>query len=294
MKKFLVAALLVACNVQAQTPLDFVVPGVAVARFIVDIREQDKLEDTPPVKVVASGFGDTCAQALVNAKKNALEKVNGVWVSSIERANNGKYSEEVVQYSGGVIKSFKYLRDDCTYIILEAEVMKRSNRVQMEKADLSRQQVIHIDGIKDQVDRKKQAADSSNDRSSAVYFKPKNTQLQLHENGKDILVSIEGTFAFTDKWRADYLALREQFGYFNLPSFEPEARIVITAFDSSKTKVFQTSFVHTGDWVMWGRRTYGASPTMEVYTNKSEDATVKFVIPRAKISDVKSFEVKVL
>lgn len=293
MKKFLLAAL-VACNAQAQTPIDFVVPGVSVARFIVDMREQDKLEDTPPVKVVASGFGDTCAQALVNAKKNALEKVNGSWVSSIERANNGKYSEEIVQYSGGVIKSYKYLRDDCTYVILEAEVMKRSNRVQMEKANVSSQQIVHINGIKEQSDRKKQAVDAINDRSSAVYFKPKNTQFQLHENGKDVLVAIEGTFAFTDKWRADYLALREQFGYFNLPSFEPEARIVVTAFDASKTKVYQTSFVTNSDWKMWGRRTYGASPTMEVYTNKTEDATVKFVIPHSKIGDVKSIEVKVL
>jgi hypothetical protein len=293
MKKFLLAAL-VACNAQAQTPIDFVVPGVSVARFIVDMREQDKLEDTPPVKVVASGFGDTCAQALVNAKKNALEKVNGSWVSSIERANNGKYSEEIVQYSGGVIKSYKYLRDDCTYVILEAEVMKRSNRVQMEKANVSSQQIVHINGIKEQADRKKQAVDAINDRSSAVYFKPKNTQFQLHENGKDVLVAIEGTFAFTDKWRADYLALREQFGYFNLPSFEPEARIVVTAFDASKTKVYQTSFVTNSDWKMWGRRTYGASPTMEVYTNKTEDATVKFVIPHSKIGDVKSIEVKVL
>lgn len=293
MKKFLLAAL-VACNVQAQTPLDFVVPGISVARFVVDMREQDKLEDTPPVVVKASGVGDTCAQALTNAKKAALEKVNGSWVTSTERVNNGKYSEDIVQYSGGVIKSYKYLKDECTFVIIEAEVMKRSNRVQMEKADVSRQQIIHIDGIKDQVDRKKQAVDRINNRSEAVYFKPKNTQFQLHENGKDVLVAIEGTFAFTDKWRADYLELREQFGYFNLASFEPEARIVITGFDSSKSKVFQTSFVYNGDWNMWGRRTYGASPTMNVYTNKTDDVKVKFIIPHSKIGDVKSFEVKVL
>lgn len=293
MKKFLLAAL-VACNVQAQTPLDFVVPGISVARFVVDMREQDKLEDTPPVVVKASGVGDTCAQALTNAKKAALEKVNGSWVTSTERVNNGKYSEDIVQYSGGVIKSYKYLKDECTFVIIEAEVMKRSNRVQMEKADVSRQQIIHIDGIKDQVDRKKQAVDRINNRSEAVYFKPKNTQFQLHENGKDVLVAIEGTFAFTDKWRADYLELREQFGYFNLPSFEPEARIVITGFDSSKSKVFQTSFVYNGDWNMWDRRTYGASPTMNVYTNKTDDVKVKFIIPHSKIGDVKSFEVKVL
>ena len=293
MKKFLLAAL-VACNVQAQTALDLVVPGISVARFVIDMREQDKLEDTPPVVVKSSGVGNTCEQALTNAKKAALEKVNGSWVTSTERVNNGKYTEDIVQYSGGVIKSYKYLKDECTFVIIEAEVMKRSNRVQMEKADVSRQQIIHIDGIKEQVERKKQAVDSINNRSSAVYFKPKSTQFQLHENGKDVLVAVEGTFAFTDKWRADYLALREQFGYFNLSSFEPDARIVITGFDASKTKVFQTSFVHEGGWIMWGRRTYGASPTMDVYTNKTEDATVKFVIPHSKIGDVKSFEVKVL
>ena len=293
MKKFLLAAL-VACNVQAQTPLDAIVPGVAVARFIIDMRAQDKLEDTPPVVVKASGVGKTCEQALTNAKKAALEKVNGSWVSSVERSVDGKYSEDIVQYSGGVIKSYKYLKDECTFVIIEAEVMKRSNKVQLEKADLGRSQIVHIDGIKESFDRKKKAVDAINNRAAAVYFKPKNTQLQLHPNGKDILVSIEGTFAFTDKWRADYLALREDIGYFNLSSFEPEARISVIAYGSGKDVVHAVSFIHEGDWKLWGRRTYGAAPTMDVFTGKSEDATVKFVIPHSKISDVKSFEVKVL
>lgn len=294
MKRFFITALLLVGNVQAQPVLNFVIPGVSVARFVVDMREQDKLEDTPPIKVQASGVGDTCDQALLNAKKAALEKVNGSWVTSTERVNNGKYSEDIVQYSGGVVKSYKYLKDECTFVIIEADVMKRSNRVQMEKADVSREQIVHIQGLKEQVDRKKQAVDRINNRSEAIYFKPKNTQMQLHDNGKDILVAIEGSFAFTDKWRADYLELREQFGYFNLSSFEPEARVVITAYDSSRTKVYQTSFVHNGEWKLWGRRTYGASPTMDVYTNKTQESTVKFIIPDSKIKNIRSLEVKVI
>lgn len=294
MKRFFITALLLVGNVQAQPVLNFVIPGVSVARFVVDMREQDKLEDTPPIKVQASGVGDTCDQALLNAKKAALEKVNGSWVTSTERVNNGKYTEDIVQYSGGVVKSYKYLKDECTFVIIEADVMKRSNRVQMEKADVSREQIVHIQGLKEQVDRKKQAVDRINNRSEAIYFNPKNTQMQLHDNGKDILVAIEGSFAFTDKWRADYLELREQFGYFNLSSFEPEARIVITAYDGSRTKVYQTSFVYNGDWKLWGRRTYGASPTMDVYTNKTQDSTVKFIIPDSKIKNIRSLEVKVI
>ena len=88
--------------------------------------------------VQASGFGDTCEQALTAAKRSALDKVNGAWVHSVERVSNGKHGEEIFQYSGGVIKSYKYLRDDCTYVIIEAEVVKQSNKVQSASADVDR------------------------------------------------------------------------------------------------------------------------------------------------------------
>lgn len=295
MKRYILAALcVVSLNATAQNVIHPIPVGISLTKFIVDITDKDKLEDTPPIRVQASGTGDTCDKALLNAKKAALEKVNGTWVRSSEKSYNGSYNEEIVQYSGGVIKSYKYLRDDCTFVIIEADVMQRSNRVQLEKADVSKQQIVHIQGIKESFDRKQKAISSMNNRTDAVYFKPNNTQLQLHSNGKDILVLIDGTFAFTDKWRAEYLSLREDIGYFNLSAFEPYAKIQVIGYGPAKEKVFETSFVHEGDWKLWGRRTYGATPTMEVYTHRTQDAVVKFVLPDSKIRDIRSFEVKVL
>ena len=294
MKKLIGAiAFAVATTASAQGVIGFIPASLSVTRFIVDLTDKDRLENTPPVVVQASGTGNTCESALLNAKRHALEKVNGSWVRSTERSTNGSYEEDIVQYSGGVIKSFKYLRDDCTFVIIEAEVQKRSNRVQMEQADVTKNNIIHVQGIKESIDRKQQAVSKIDSRTNAVYFKPNVTEFSVIDNN-DVAVKINGTFAFNDKWRADYLDLREQFGYFNLQSFESNARIVITAYDSSKKEVYKTSFVHEGDWKLWKRRSYGATYTMEVYTHKTEDANVKFRIPYSKLQDVRSFSVEVI
>jgi hypothetical protein len=295
MKKLLVTALCaVSLNVSAQSFINVIPTSISVTRFVVDLTDKDSLENTPPVVVQASGTGETCDQALLNAKRNALEKVNGSWVRSVERSQNGLYEEDIVQYSGGVVKSYKYLRDDCKFVIIEAEVMKRSNRVQMEAADISKNQIIHIQGIKESLDRKKQAVSKLNSRSDAIFFKPKNTSMRVIEGTNDVAVSIDGVFAYKDKWRADYLELREQFGYFNLTAFESDARIKIVGYDSARNQVFSTSFVHSGDWKLWGRKTYGASPTMEVYTHRTEEVKVKFRVPMDKLDNVRSFIVEVI
>jgi len=295
MKKVLASALLaLSFTASAQSVITVVPTALSLTRWIVDITDKDRLEETEPVVVKSSGTGSTCDEALLNAKRYALEKVNGSWVHSVQRSVDGSYDEEIVQYSGGVIKSYKYLRNDCTFVIIEAEVMKRSNRVQLEAADIKRDQIVHIQGIKDSIDRKQQAVNSINSRYKAIYFKPSNTEMRVIEGTNDIAVSISGTFAYKDKWRADYLELREQFGYFNLSSFLPEAKIVITGFDNIKKEVFKTSFVYEGNWKLWARKTYGASPTMEVYTHRTEDGKVKFRIPYSKLENIKSFIVEVI
>lgn len=295
MKKVLASAILALSFTASAQSLVSVIPAtISVTKWIVDITDKDRLENTAPVKVQSSGTGSTCDEALLNAKRYALEKVSGSWVYSIRRSSDDTYDEKIVEYSGGVIKSYKYLRNDCTFVIIEAEVMKRSNRVQMEQANVTNQQIIHLDGIKQSLDRKKQAVSVIDSRANAIYFKPNNTEMRVIDGTDDIAVSIDGTFAFKDKWRADYLELREQFGYFDLPSFLPEAKIVITGFDGSKKEVFKTSFVYEGKWDLWGRRTYGASPTMEVYTHRTEDCKVKFRIPNSKLANVRSFMVEVI
>jgi hypothetical protein len=295
MKKVLASLVLaLSFGASAQSLITVIPATLSFTRWVVDITDKDRLEETDPVIVKSSGTGSTCDEALLNAKRYALEKVNGSWVHSVERSVDGSYNEEIVQYSGGVIKSYKYLRNDCTFVIIEAEVMKRSNRVQLEAADIKRDQIVHIQGIKDSIDRKQQAVKVIDNRANAIYFKPTNTEMRVIEGTNDIAVAIAGTFAYKDKWRADYLSLREQFGYFNLPSFEPEAKIVVIGYDNGKNQVFKTSFVSDSSWKLWGRKTYGAAPTMEVYTHRTEDGKVRFRVPYSKLQQIKSFIVEVI
>jgi hypothetical protein len=295
MKKLIIAiALAITFSANAQTLVDIIPAGLSVTRFIVDLTDKDKLENTPPVTVQASGTGNTCDQALLNAKRYALEKVNGTWVTSTQRSTDGSYNEDIVQYSGGVIKSYKYLRNDCTFVIIEAEVAKRSNRVQMEQADVTQGQIIHLAGIKDARDKKQEAIRAIDSRQEAIWFKPKKTEMAMIENTNDVVVRIDGEFSYKDKWRADYLELREMIGYFNLPSFAGEPTIVIKGFDSSKKEVFKTSFVYQGELKLWQIRSYGATRTVEVKTNRTEEAKVNFRIPYNKLENVRSFIVEVI
>lgn len=295
MKKLIaVVVLAIATSANAQIVTAVISTGVSVARFVLDVTDKDKLENTPPVTVQASGTGETCDAALTNAKRFALEKVNGTWVRSMEQSKDGSYNEEIIQYSGGVIKSYKYLRNDCTFVIIEAEVQKRSNRVQLESADITKDQIIHLQGIKENNDRKAIAIRKLDSRQQAVYFAPSKTEMRLIDGTNDVAVVITGKFAYTDKWRADYLELREMIGFFNLPSFEPHARVVITGFDSTKHEVYKASFVQEHEWTLWKRRSYGAMPQMEVYTNKTEEVNVKFRIPYNQLQNVSSFNIGVI
>ena len=295
MKKLIAAvAILFAFNANADFSFSVFSTTFGVTRYLLDLSNQDLVDNTPPVTVQSSGTGDTCESALNSAKMHALEKVNGTWVKSVQRSSNGSYDEDIIQYSGGVIKSYKYLRNDCTFVIIEAEVMKRSNKVQLEAADVSRKQIIHVKGIKESQDRKQAAIKSIDSRVDAVYFSPKNTEFSVIEGTDKVLVSIDGTFAFKDKFKSDFFALREEFGYFNLSSFAWDPRIRITGFDSSKNKVFETSFTDNSQWKLWKVRTYGATNTMEVYPNKTENAKIKFNIPINELENVSSFIVEVI
>lgn len=243
------------------------------------------------VTVQASGFGDTCDQALMAAKRNALDKVNGAWIHSVERSSNGNYGEDIFQYSGGVVKSYKYLRDDCTYVIIEAQVTAQSNKVQSPKSVVDQGQVIFLKGVKEHQDTKQQAIQRINNRSEAVYFNPEETEFKSIEGTSDISVKIKGKFAFNDKWKADYKTLRQEFGYFNLTSFVDPAKITVTGLDTASETVFETSF-YNDEWKLWTVRTYGVTRTMDVNIHKIEEATIQFRIPMSKLEKVKSFVVK--
>lgn len=248
--------------------------------------------------VQASGFGDTCAQALIAAKRNALDKVNGSFLHSVEKTNNNSYNSNIEEYSGGVIKSYKYLRDDCTYVIIEAQVDVRSNVVQFNGTDLNKDQIIHIKGIKEERDRKQSAVNLLDNRRDAVYFKIDKISLDIADGSEWVDVTIAGEFAFKDKWKADWKDVRQMFGYFNLPSFADDAAVLVTAYDESGKQVFTRTIYRTwtagGEWKMWYITKYGVERSVEVRIHETDALSLNFRVMLKELERVTSFKVEVI
>lgn len=267
MKKLLLTALFVAFNAQADV-----------------------------ITVQASGTGDTCKQALDAAKRSALDKANGSFLHSVERDNNGRYSSNIEEYSGGMVKSYKYLRDDCTFVIIEAQVARRSNIVQFTGTELKNDQIVHLQGIKEAEDQKQKAVKLLDNRRDALYFKTDKVEMDVA--GSDVDVSIAGEFALKDKWKSDYKDLREMFGWFNLPSFAEDAEVLVTAYDADNKKVFerkiQRSYRAGGEWNIWRMKTWGVSRTVDVRIHEKDPLKVMFRVPLKQLEVVKSFKVEVI
>lgn len=270
MKKFLLTALFVAFSAQAN-----------------DV-----------TTVQASGTGDTCKQALDAAKRSALDKANGSFLHSVERDVNGRYSSKVEEYSGGVIKSYKYLRDDCTFVIIEAQVARRSNIVQFTGTDVKNDQIVHLQGIKDAQDQKQKAIKLLDNRREALYFKTDKVSMEMVDGEPNVDVSITGEFALKDKWKSDYKDLREMFGWFNLPSFAEDAEVLVTAYDANDKIVFQRTIQRTwragGEWNIWRMKTWGVNRTVDVRIHEKDALKVSFRVPFKQIEVVKSFKVEVI
>ena len=99
MKKVLASAILaLSFTASAQSLITVIPTTLSVTRWIVDITDKDRLENTSPTTVQSSGTGATCDEALLNTKRHALEKVSGSWVRSIRRSADDKYEEEIVEY----------------------------------------------------------------------------------------------------------------------------------------------------------------------------------------------------
>lgn len=297
MKKILtVAALMVATTVNAQTPLLTVVPAtLSVTQVVSNI--VDNFEPTP-VTIKASGTGDTCKQALDAAKRSALEKANGSFLHSVEKTKNGSYEAKIEEYSGGVIKSYKYLRDDCTFVIIEAQVVRRSNIVQVNGTDLNKDQIVHIKGIREERDRKQSAVRLLDNRRDAIYFKTDGIEMNVADNSDWVDVAIKGEFAFKDKWKADWKDVREMFGYFNLPTFADEASVLVTGYDEDGKKVFDRTIYRTwtagGEWKLWYITNYGVNRTVEVRIHETDPLKVKFRVHLNELEKVKTFKVEVV
>lgn len=93
-------------------------------------------------EVRVTGYGATYNSALENAKTLALEKGASTFLIGENRVRNGRATEEIDQYNGGVIKTYKIVSRNSTPVGYEVEIiadvvpknnsMKRSNTTSLD------------------------------------------------------------------------------------------------------------------------------------------------------------------
>ena len=152
--------------------------------------------------------------------------------------------------------------------------------------------MIHIQGIKDEQDRKQKAVKLIDNRREAIYFQPSDTSMQLVDDG--VSVTLSGKFAFKDKWKSDYKDIREMYGWFNLPSFAVDEVILITGLDENDKPVFTRKIVGNDSWRMWYITKYGVNRSVEVRIHETDPVRMRFNVKMEEIERVKKFMVEVI
>lgn len=168
--------------------------------------------------VIASGYGDTCEQAMAEAQKRAIDKVNGVWISAERHSRDDEYHERIDKFSGGMIKSYDILKNDCTHVIIKAEVVPRSNLVVYE-GGVKLGKVVEI--MKHQLDQEQAARNAFrtlNSTARAFGFEGKDVKIKpsKQEPGK-IIIQIFGEMFIQPKYKADFEALIKWAEQYNNP-----------------------------------------------------------------------------
>ena len=91
--------------------------------------------------ITVTGYGSTYDSALKNAKTQALEKGASTFIIGESTARNGKVTEQIDQYNGGVIKSYAIVNSTNAFngyeITITADVVPKDNRVVRESAEFT-------------------------------------------------------------------------------------------------------------------------------------------------------------
>lgn len=236
------------------------------------------------VSVVASGEGYTCEEALVNAKINAVDKVNGTWLHGNSYVRDNLFKEQITTYNGGVVKSYKVLKDDCKYIIIEADVVPQSNKVETNSAKVTQDLFNHMIAKVENEEKLANAVKVLNDRSKALAFKISNVEYQYR--GISTQVIIHGDLYLQEKWLNDYKALAKE-ASIDLPKFDEPLMVNVKGLDSGK-EITDNYFRIYDDQNL---EVYHYHNGVRVYPTKRDTLKLSFLVNTSKLKEVNEFVV---
>lgn len=156
--------------------------------------------------ITVDGYGKDYTSALSSAKIAALEKATGTWISSEHFLKNGKLSEEIVQYNGGVIKSYEVVKYVNGVITITADVdVVKDNRVIAKSADIP----THMrDTLLEQQANRKKIEDAVRFLDSKGKAFGVVARESIYVNRGDITeVTLKATISWNPKWETDVKAL---------------------------------------------------------------------------------------
>jgi hypothetical protein len=151
--------------------------------------------------VVVTGYGDSYEGALKNAKIAALEKVAGTFIVSdtVWRSNESVF-EQIKQYNGGVIKSYKILDQRQGQVTIEADVdVIKNNKIFVDNASAVDQDKLNANI--DNFNSKLNIVKYLDDPKKAFYVKP--MQVQAIPKGSHVSFKINTHVQWQPKWISD-------------------------------------------------------------------------------------------
>lgn len=159
-------------------------------------------------EVVTTGYGNTFDSALRNAKVAAVEKVTGTWINSEHVVRNGNLSEDIVQYNGGVIKTYEVLSYTNNEVKIKADVdVVKDNRVGTKTTSIPNSMRARLAEHQQNIEKIYKAVKSLDSKNKALRLDVKN--IEYVNKGSDTQVFISGNLVWIPKWQSDVRSLAE-------------------------------------------------------------------------------------
>jgi hypothetical protein len=159
-------------------------------------------------EVVSTGYGDNFDSALRSAKIAAIEKVTGTWINSEHSVRNGKLTEDIVQYNGGVIKKYEVLSYSNNEVKIKADVdVIKDNRVGTKTANIPDEMRANLAERQANAEKIYKAIKSLDNKNKALRLDVKN--IEYINKGSMTQVFVVGNIVWIPKWQSDVRSLAE-------------------------------------------------------------------------------------
>ena len=163
------------------------------------------------MEVVATGYGKTQQEALDNAKVAAVDRANGLWLNGQQNVLEGKYSEKITTYSGGVIRTYEVIDQTNERVTIKADVVPREkNGMGTNSVAVPESVRKELGGRIDNQKRLKNAVQSMDDLSKA--FNVVVRDIRYNNVGANTEVTVSVDVGYNQKWIADLQELTKEVG----------------------------------------------------------------------------------